>query len=74
MKASWNAIFRAKGRQDAPAPQIAAEDGVGPRLLGEDLGGGRQEPLRRRIQKEDLEGFEDLVDVFSTPSPLGGGS
>ena len=33
-------LFRPKRRQDAPAPQIAAEDGVGPCLLGEDLGGG----------------------------------
>ena len=49
-------FFRPKRRQDAPAPQIAAEDGVGPRLLGEDLGGGRQEPLRRRIWKEDPKG------------------
>ena len=44
-------FFRPKSRQEAPAPQIAAEDGVGPDLLGEDLGGGRQEPLRRRIRK-----------------------
>ncbi len=33
-------LFRPKSRQEAPAPQIAAEDGVGPDLLGEDLGGG----------------------------------
>ena len=35
-------LFRPKSRQEAQAPQIAAEDGVGPGLLGEDLGGGRQ--------------------------------
>ena len=34
-------FFRPKSRQDAPAPQIAAEDGVGPGLLEEDLGGGK---------------------------------
>ena len=46
-------LFRPKRRQDAPAPQITAEDGVGPRLLGEDLGGGnknlREEESRRRM-------------------------
>ena len=34
-------FFRLKRRQDAKTPQIAAEDGVGPGLLGEDLGGGK---------------------------------
>ena len=66
-------LFRHKSRQEAPAPQIAAEDGVGLGLLGEDLGGGRQEPLRRRIRKEDPEGEEDLVFPFHTPTPKGGG-
>ena len=74
LKASWNTVFGPKRRQDAPAPQIAAADGVGPGLLGEDLGGGRQEPLRRRIRKEDLEEESgDLVPPFHTPTPLGGG-
>ena len=57
-------FFRPKRRQDAKTPQIAAEDGVGPGLLGEDLGGGRQEPLRRRIRKEDLE--EESGDLGPT--------
>ena len=46
-------LFRPKRRQYAPAPQIAAADGVGPGLLGEDLGGGnknlREEESRRRM-------------------------
>ena len=33
-------LFRPKSRQEAPAPQIAAEDEVGPGPVGEDLGGG----------------------------------
>ena len=57
-------LFRPKSRQDAPAPQIAAEDGVGPGLLGEDLGGGRQEPLRTLALGgwlwKDPEGQEEL--------------
>ena len=64
-------LFRPKSRQDAPAPQIAAEDGVGPGLLGEDLGGGRQEPLRTRIRKEDPEGFEDLDRIIQHAVPVG---
>ena len=43
LKASWNATFRPKSRQDVPAPQIAAEDGVGRGPVGEDLGGGKPE-------------------------------
>ena len=46
-------FFRPKRRQEAPAPQIAAAAGVGPRLLGEDLGGGdknlREEECGRRM-------------------------
>ena len=54
LKASWKEIFSAQEPrgcgQDAKTPQIAAEDGVGPGPVGEDLGGGspgvrRQEPL-----------------------------
>ena len=54
-------LFRPKSRQEAPAPQIAAEDEVGPGLLGEDLGGGspefrRQEPSSQEpVQKEDIQ-------------------
>ena len=59
-------LFRPKSRQEAPAPQIAAEDGVGPRLLGEDLGGGRQTfKLQDGLMSgtwlwKGLEGQEDL--------------
>ena len=35
-------LFRSKSRQDAKTPQIAAEDGVGPGPVGEDLGGGNK--------------------------------
>ena len=44
-------LFRHKRRQEAPAPQIAAEDEVGPDLLGEDLGGGT-----RTSEKKNPEG------------------
>ena len=71
-------FVRPKRRQDAPAPQIAAEDGVGPGLLGEDLGGGSPDVQTPRTfesrtwsKKMDLEGQEDLVEPFSTPSPVG---
>ena len=50
LKASWNATFSA---QEPPRRASAADRRRRWRLLGEDLGGGRQEPLRRRIRKED---------------------
>ena len=46
-------------RQDAKTPQIAAEDGVGPGLVGEDLGGGKpdvQAPRRVDVRNLALEG------------------
>ena len=67
-------FFRPKSRQEPPAPQIAAEDGVGPELLGEDLGGGRQGPLRRRIRKEIRRRIRGAGVSDSTRRPrLGGG-
>ena len=44
-------FFRPKRRQEAPTPQIAAAEGVGPDPVGEDLGGGRQEPPERDEKK-----------------------
>ena len=68
LKASWNATFSPQEPPKPPAPQIAAEDGVGPGLLGEDLGGGKpdvQTPRRVAVRNLALEGSgrfeEDLV-------------
>ena len=47
-------FFRPKRRQDAPAPQIAAEDGVGPGLLGEDLGGGKPDFKLQEHSRQEL--------------------
>ena len=67
-------FFRPKRRQDAPAPQIAAEDGVGPSLVGEDLGGGKQEPLRRRSPERDKKKNPETWWPGSARRPeLGGG-
>ena len=73
-------FFRPKSRQEAPAPQIAAEDGVGPRLLGEDLGGGRQETgsqnlcVRNLVQGDGLGRTRRPGDCDPTLRPeLGGG-
>ena len=78
LKASWNAIFRPKRRQDAKMPQIAAEDGVGPGPVGEDLGGGKpdvQAPrtFESRTGSKKISGRfeEDLVASSSTPFPVG---
>ena len=61
-------------------PQIAAEDGVGPGPVGEDLGGGSPDVLaprtfEARTGSKKISGKfeEDLVDSSNTPSPLGGG-
>ena len=69
-----------KLRQDAKTPQIAAEDGVGPGPVGEDLGGGNldvQAPrtFESRTGSKKISGRfeEDLEDSFNTPSRLGGG-
>ena len=66
-------LFRPKSRQEAPAPQIAAEDEVGPGLLGEDLGGGNKNLWEEESGKRWEEGQEDLEDKFNTPYPVGGG-
>ena len=70
-------FFRSKRRQDALAPQIAAEDGVGPSLLGEDLGGGRQTfKLQDELMSgtwlwKGLEGQEDLDRIVQHAVPVG---
>ena len=73
-------FFRPKRRQDAPAPQIAAADGVLPGLLGEDLGGGRQETgsqnlcVRNLVQGDGLGRTRRPGECGLTRRPeLGGG-
>ena len=70
-------LFRPKRRQDAPAPQIAAEDGVGPGLLGKDLGWGNKNLSSRTGRYQEL-GFgrtwkseEDLVFPVRHAVPVG---
>ena len=75
LKAPWNATFSAKSRQDAPAPQIAAEAGVGPGQVGEDLGGGKPETDSENLGfgRLALEGpwkdKKNWIESFSTPTP-----
>ena len=78
LKASWNAIFQLKRRQDAKTPQIAAEDGVGPGPVGEDLGGGKPDVQTPRTfesrigsKKMSRKEQEDLEVSSNTPSPVG---
>ena len=69
-------FFRLKRRQDAKTPQIAAEDGVGPGPVGEDLGGGSpdfklQEPLNQEV---DEKRYPEPWYAYLTRRPrLGGG-
>ena len=72
-------FFRPKRRQDAKTPQIAAEDGVGPGPVGEDLGGGspdlrRQEPLSQELGRKKGSGDrgpETCKYLSHTPTPVG---
>ena len=52
-------------RQDAPAPFFAAPEGVGPELLGEDLGGGRQ-----TFRLQELWLWENPERGLAEPGPL----
>ena len=61
-------FFRPKSRQEAPAPQIAAEDEVGPGLLGEDLGGGNKNLWEEESGKRWEEGQRDLECASNTPA------
>ena len=45
-------LFRSKTRQEAPAPSSAVEDGVGPDLLGEDLGGGTRTSEKKNPEED----------------------
>ena len=63
-------------RQDAKTPQIAAEDGVGPGPVGEDLGGGSpdfklQEPLNQEVDEKRYP--EPLYACLTRRPRLGGG-
>ena len=75
-------LFRPKRRQEPPAPFFAVEDGVGPDLLGEDLGGGKpdvQTPrtfksgtLRRRPESRIMQFSTPSLDGRRIEAPMGG--
>ena len=75
-------VFFDQEAPGVPSPsRFAAEDGVGPDLLGEDLGGGKLDvlpPRRVAVRNLALEGSRRFkktsVESFGTLSPLGGGS
>ena len=64
-------LFRPKRRQEAPAPQIAAEDGVSPGLLGKDLGWGNKNLSSRtgRYQELAFGRTGDLDRIISHADP-----
>ena len=80
LKAPWNAIFRPKKRQEAPAPQIAVEDSPpgaqwGRIKEGEDRRSDSQNLSVKNLVKEDeLEGQEERWCPRLARRPrLGGG-
>ena len=62
-------LFRPKRRQEAPAPQIAAEKGVHPELLGKDLGWGTRASEKSGTWLKDLAVRRRPGDCGSTRRP-----
>ena len=66
-------LFRHKRRQEAPAPQIAAEDEVGRGPVGEDLGGGTRTSEKKNPERDEKKNPETWHPRSTRRPRLGGG-
>ena len=64
-------LFRPKSRQEAPAPQIAAEDEVGRDPVGEDLGGGTRTFEKKNPERDKEKEKADLDSMIPHAVPGG---
>ena len=66
-------LFRPKTRQEAPAPQIAAEDEVGRDPVGEDLGGGTRTSEKKNPERDIRKDKKSSSACLTRRPRMGGG-